>query len=123
MVATMSLVIKVFQVFNLHRWSLWHVLCGDAGLVDRIQMYLSRLAPVCRIEPMIKRWEVSVWVICGACCGFMATFLVILGGLGVILGGLGVPLGCFWEPLGVIWELLGGLWLLFWCFVSENVKL
>ncbi len=53
----------------------------------------------------------------------MATFWVILGSLGVILGDLGVPLGCFWEPLGVIWELLGGLWLLFWCFVSENVKL
>ena len=62
-------------------------------------------------------------MILGACCGSMATFLVILGGLGVILGGLGVPLGGFWEPFGIIWELFGGLWQFFCCFVFENVKL
>ena len=59
----------------------------------------------------------------GACCGSMATFLVILGGLGRILGGLGLPLGGFWEPLGSIWEPLGGQWLLFFFFgKSEIVK-
>ena len=64
-----------------------------------------------------------VWVTLGACCGSMATFLVILEGLGRILGGLGLPLGDFWEPLGCIWEPLGSQWLFFWCFLSENVKL
>ena len=59
----------------------------------------------------------------GACCGSIATFLVILGGLGRILGGLGLPLGGFWEPLGSIWELLGGQWLPFSGFSSDNMKL
>ncbi len=62
-------------------------------------------------------------MILGACCGSMATFLVILRGLGVILDGFGVPLGGFWEPFGIIWELFGGLWQFFCCFVFENVKL
>ena len=39
-------------------------------------------------------------MILGTCCGCMATFWVILGGLGVILGGLGDPLGGLWEALG-----------------------
>ena len=61
----------------------------------------------------------------GACCGSIATFLVILGGLGRILGGLGLPLGGFWEPLGSIREPLGCKWLLFLGFCigkRETVK-
>ncbi len=46
-----------------------------------------------------------------------------LGHLGGSLCDFGWPGDPFGWLLGVIWELLGGLWLLFWCFVSENVKL
>jgi hypothetical protein len=42
--------------------------------------------------------------------GFMTTFLIILGGLGLIFGAFGDPLEGFWESLGVIWEPLDGPW-------------
>ena len=55
-------------------------------------------------------------MILGACCGSMATFLVILEGLGVILGGLGVPLGgllifmpTYCGSMATFLVILGGL--------------